>query len=40
MIDFRDIALVTEDVMCILGRAATPFDQVARDYAHFFRTAA
>jgi len=33
-------AVVTEDVMRVLGRAATPFDQVARDYAHFFRTAA
>jgi uncharacterized protein YbjT (DUF2867 family) len=30
-------AVITEDVMRILGRAATPFDQVARDYGHFFR---
>jgi len=33
-------AVVTEDVMRVLGRAATRFDQVARDYAHFFRAAA
>jgi len=33
-------AVITDDVMSILGRAATPFEQVARDYAHFFRTAA
>lgn len=33
-------AIVTEDVMRVLGRVATPFDQVARDYAHFFRAAA
>lgn len=33
-------AVLTEDVMRVLGRAATPFDQVARDYAHFFRAAA
>ena len=32
-------AVVTDDVMRVLGRAATRFDQVARDYAHFFRTA-
>jgi uncharacterized protein YbjT (DUF2867 family) len=30
-------AMLTEDVQCVLGRPATSFDQVARDYAHFFR---
>jgi uncharacterized protein YbjT (DUF2867 family) len=33
-------AVVTDDVTRILGRAATPFDQVARDYARFFRATA
>lgn len=33
-------AFLTEEVKNILGRPATPFDQVARDYAHFFRRAA
>ena len=33
-------AVVTDDVTRILGRAATPFDQVARDYARFFRAIA
>lgn len=33
-------AVVTEDVPRILGRAATPFGEVARDYAHLFRAAA
>lgn len=30
-------AVVTDDVQRVLGRAATAFDQVARDYADFFR---
>jgi len=29
-------AVLTGDVKRVLGRAATPFDQVARDYAHLF----
>lgn len=30
-------AVLTEDVKRVLGRAATPFEQVAKDYAHLFR---
>lgn len=30
-------AVLTGDVKRVLGRAATPFDQVAHDYAHLFR---
>lgn len=30
-------AFLTEDVRRVLGRAATPFEQVAKDYAHLFR---
>ncbi len=30
-------AVLTEDVKHVLGRGATPFDRVARDYAHLFR---
>ena len=29
-------AIVTDDVQRLLGRKATSFDQVAKDYAHFF----
>jgi hypothetical protein len=29
-------AVVTDDVRRLLGREATSFDQVAKDYAHFF----
>jgi uncharacterized protein YbjT (DUF2867 family) len=30
-------AVLTGDVKRVLGRAATPFDQVAQDYVHLFR---
>jgi uncharacterized protein YbjT (DUF2867 family) len=30
-------AILTEDVKRVLGRPATPFEQVAKDYAHLFR---
>ena len=30
-------AVLTEDVKKVLGRAPTPFSQVARDYAHLFK---
>jgi hypothetical protein len=30
-------ALLTDGVRQVLGRKATSFDQVAQDYAHFFK---